>query len=125
MTIFFFVDDIQFPDMGTTGMLPTDKVFGYAGYAINGTGLERLLKTLENTKVAVGLGAADPVKHSVDQPAGRVYVNHYGREASPKLALAKSRAFDISVGVLGALPTAGARVLASVCWPFSRSPARG
>jgi hypothetical protein len=125
VTTYFFVDDIQFPSIVAGGAIPTDKVFGFAGYVIEADGLDRLMAALSKAKSDEGLRQVDPVKHSVDQRTGKVYLRNYGRrDASSKFDTAKLRAFDISRVTLKALPSCGGRVLASVCWPFSRSAAR-
>ncbi len=122
---YVFVDDVQFPDLSQPGSLPTDKVFGFAGYVIDADGLAALLSALAAEKARIGLGEADPVKHSQDPRMGRVYRRHYGaREGPDKFAIATRNAFAISRVTLGHLTASGGRVLASISWPYSRTPAR-
>ena len=77
-TTYFFVDDIEFPDMSRAGAVPGDRVFGFAGYLIDSVGLDAVMGTLADAKAAEGLGVADPVKHSVDHRVGKVFHRHYG-----------------------------------------------
>lgn len=118
------MDDIRFPRLTGGGAVPADEVFGFAACVLTAGALESVMGNLADAKVALGLGEADPVKHSVDDRVSRIFARHYGeRDGREKFDIAKANAFEITRATLGDVAAVGGRVVASACWPFSPTPA--
>jgi hypothetical protein len=124
--LYCIVDDIQFPEMAAgEGMPGVEKAFGYAAFVLDRPGLESVLKTFRDAKLAIGLSEDDPVKATMDQEIARVFHTRHGSvEGAIRFRSARKNAYAIGLEMTESLAATGAQVVATMTWPFSKTPQR-
>lgn len=125
-SVYCVIDDIQFPEMTVgKGMPGVEKAFGYAAYVIDRPGMEEILTQFRAAKISIGLFEDDPIKATMDQEIARVFHSRHGHvDGAIRFRIAKKNAYAIGCQMMEGLTAAGAKVIATMAWPFSKTPQR-
>lgn len=67
------------PPLAAKGTVPAGAFFGVAGCVVSSSGMKGVVRAMHKAKASAGLQPDDPVKHSMDNEIGRIYLDLYER----------------------------------------------